>query len=210
MTNAQKLKDIFSKNLQFYLDRNGINQTELARKLEIPEMTMSNWLKAKTYPRMDKVQLISDYFNIRRSDLTEEKPTNLIEVSQRTVKIPVLGQIACGDPILVAENYEDYRVVLEEGLPAGNLVYLEAKGDSMFPTIPNGSMVIVREQPDVENGEIAAVMVNGNTEATLKRVKKQGDMVILMPDNPTYEPIIVTKDNPVKIIGKAVRSEQTL
>lgn len=203
-------KEVVAKNLQRYLDRKGINQTQMAQDLGYPEMTVSNWMKAKTYPRVDKVQEMADYFNVRRSDLTDEKPTNLIEVSQRTVKVPILGPIACGDPILVEENYEDYRIVLADSLPSGKTVYLEAKGDSMHPTIPNGSMVLIREQCDVENGEIAAVTFNRNTEATLKRVKKQGDMIILMPDNPTHEPIFITKDNPVKIIGKAVKLEQDL
>ena len=57
----------------------------------------------------------------------------------------------------------------------------------------------------MENGEIAAVLVNGDTEATLKRVKKQGNVVILMPDNPSYEPIIITSNVPARIIGKAIR-----
>ncbi|MEK3887487.1 LexA family protein [Bacillus sp. FSL K6-3431] len=202
---------ILAENIKYYLNNKKVTQTEMARDLKLAETTVSSWVKGDRYPRIDKIQLMADYFNIRRSDLTEErKPTNLINVSQQTVRIPILGQIACGDPILVEENYEDYRTVLAEGLPTGKLVYLEAKGDSMHPTIPNGSMVMVREQPDVETGEIAAVMVNGNTEATLKRVKKQGDIIILMPDNPDHAPIIITSDTPVKIIGKAVRSEQAL
>lgn len=203
-------KEIVAKNLQYFLDRKGINQTQMAQDLGYPEMTVSNWMKAKTYPRVDKVQEMADYFNIKRSDITDEKPTNVIELSQRTVNVPILGPIACGEPILVEENYEDYRAVLADNLPAGKTVYLEAKGDSMHPTIPNGSMVLIREQNDVENGEIAAVTLNGNTEATLKRVKKQGDMIVLMPDNPEHEPIFVTKDNPVRIIGKAVRLEINL
>ncbi|WP_354314633.1 S24 family peptidase [Sporosarcina psychrophila] len=118
--------------------------------------------------------------------------------------------MACGDPILVEENYEDYRTVLEEHLPAGDLVYLQAKGDSMSPTIPDGSMVLIRIQEEVENGEIAAVTFNLNAYATLKRVKKQNGITILMPDNPAHEPIVVTRDNPVRLIGKAIRSEQKL
>lgn len=80
----------------------------------------------------------------------------------------------------------------------------------MEPTIPDGSFVLIREQPEVEYGEIAAVLVNGNEEATLKRIRKQGDTVILMPDNPSHEPFIVTEDNPAKIIGKAIRFTQDL
>lgn len=199
-----------AKNIQRLLDKKGIKQTDMARDLGIAETTVSSWMNAVRYPGLKNLQLMADYFNVRRSALQDEQPSNIIEVSQRTVRVPILGPIACGEPILVEENYEDYRTVLADSLPSGKTVYLEAKGDSMHPTIPDGSMVLIREQNDVENGEIAAVTFNGNTEATLKRVKKQGDMIILMPDNPTHEPILVTKDNPVKIIGKAVKLEQDL
>ncbi len=207
---AQKLKNVFSENLQYYLNKNGLNQTDLARILDIPEMTMSNWLKAKTYPRIDKIQLLADYFNVKRSDLTEEKPTNLYEVSPQTIKVPILGEIACGEPILVEENYEGYRYESPDMLPSGKTVYIKAKGDSMSPTIPNGSLVLVREQVDVESGEIAAVRLDESNEITLKRIKKQRNLLMLMPDNPTYNPIIVDEENPAKIIGKAIRFTQDL
>lgn len=203
-------RKILSDNINRYLNRKGISQTDMARDLGIPETTVSSWLNNKKYPRIGSIQAMADYFKVKRSDLTEEKSSNLIEISQRTVKVPVLGEIACGDPILAEENYEDYRDELADSLPAGDLVYLKAKGDSMSPTIPNGSFVLVRAQNDVENGEIAAVLVNGNTEATLKRVKKQGDVIILMPDNSSHEPYIIDKNNPAKIIGKAIRFTQDL
>ncbi len=79
-----------------------------------------------------------------------------------------MGKIACGDPITADENLTGYRYESPDNLPSGNLFYLQAKGDSMEPTIPNGSYVLIREQPEVENGEIAAVLVNGDTEALLK------------------------------------------
>lgn len=210
MNGSQKLKDIFSKNLIYYIEKARTSQTDVAQKLEIPETTMSNWIKGKTYPRIDKIQLLADYFRINRSDLTEEKPSNLVEVSPATLKIPILGEIACGDPLLVEDNFKGYRYESPDMLPSGTLFYLEANGSSMEPTIPNGSHVLIREQPEVEYGEIAAVLVNGDTEATLKRVRKQGDTVILMPDNRDYEPYIITKDNPARIIGKAVRFTQDL
>ncbi len=75
----------------------------------------------------------------------------------------------------------------------------------MYPTVPNGSLVTIREQATVESGEIAAVLINGNEEAVLKRIKKHGETVFLISDNTNYDPILVTEENPAKIIGKAVR-----
>lgn len=210
MEKAERMKKTFSENLKRLLDKKGLTQTDMARNLNIPETTVSNWIKASTYPRPDKIQLMADFFNVRRSDLTEEQPTNIYTLAPETVKIPILGTIACGDPILAEENLLGYRFESPDNLPSGTLYYLEAKGDSMEPTIPNGSLVMIRKQPDVEYGEIAAVQLNGDTEATLKRVKKQGDVVLLMPDNPAHEPYIITNDNPARIIGKAVRFVQDL
>lgn len=210
MADVQKLKDIMSKNLKYYIERSGKNQTDIARELGIPEMTMSNWVKAKTYPRADKIQLLADYFGIYRSDLTEERISNLFSISTKTIKVPILGTIACGDPIYAEENFRGYKEEIADIVPSGNVFYLEAKGDSMEPTVPNGAFVMIREQPDVEYGQIAAVLVNGDTEATLKRVKRQGEIVMLVPDNPAHEPYIVTKDNPARIIGRAIKYTQDL
>ena len=80
----------------------------------------------------------------------------------------------------------------------------------MVPTIPANSYVLIREQENVEDGEIAAVLVNGDTEATLKRVKRQGEIVLLVADNPSYTPYIVTEDNPARILGKAVKFSSDL
>ena len=192
--------------------KNGYTQKELAKVLNLSPTAISAWELNANKPMMDKLSMMSKLFDVPISTFYrfEDKPTNIIEVSQRTVNIPVLGEIACGQPIMVKENFEDYRTAIEDNLPAGDLVYLQAKGDSMYPTIPDGSMVLVRIQEEVENGEIAAITFNLNAHATLKRVKKQGGVTFLMPDNPAHDPIIITRDNPVRIIGKAIRSEQKL
>lgn len=204
MKDSNNLKDILSTNLKRYLDRKGVTQTDMARDLNIPETTVSNWMKAETYPRPDKIQLMADYFNVRRSDLTEEQPTNLVEIQPNFVKVPILGKIACGEPLLVAENIEGYTYEPVDSLPNGNIFSLIAKGDSMEPTIPDNAIVLLKQQSDVESGEIAAVQLNEDTEAVLKRIKKQNGTVLLVSDNHKYMPIIVNEQNPARIIGKAI------
>ena len=117
----------------------------------------------------------------------------------------MLGTISCGLPIISEENIDYYEEELDDLLPSGNIFYLKTKGDSMSPTIPINSLVMIREQPSVENGEIAAVLVNGDTEATLKRVHFSGDTILLQADNPLYPPYIVSEDNPARIIGKVIK-----
>ena len=208
------MSNYFGKNLKYLRDRQGIEQLELAKLLgRKSASSISEWEKGTYTPKSGVISDIAKIFNVKIDELMTtdlSKPSNLVELSPQTVRIPILGAIACGDPILAEENIKGYRYESPDDLPTGTLYYLEAKGDSMEPAIPNGSHVLIREQPEVEYGEIAAVLVNGNTEATLKKVTRQGDTVLLVPINRDYEPIIVTADNPARIIGKAMEVKYKL
>lgn len=187
-------------------------QAHLAELLGIKPTTVASWEQGRNKPLMDKVQKMAIIFNVPISEIVggEESgtPSNVIyplSDSLQRVTIPIIGEIACGDPITAEENIEGYtEETFEKPIPSGTLFALRCKGHSMEPTIHDGSLVTIREQPDVEDGEIAAVLVDGDTEATLKRIKRQGDLVMLMPDNKNYDPIILDKRNPGRIIGKAV------
>lgn len=120
----------------------------------------------------------------------------------KMAKIPLLGNIACGDPITAEENLDGFVSAPEE-ISAD--FALRCKGDSMIGArILDGDIVLIRQQPDVEDGEIAAVLIDN--EATLKRVHKKTGCLILNPANPAYEPIVITGEElaDVRIIGKAV------
>ncbi|USS86515.1 helix-turn-helix domain-containing protein [Fructilactobacillus cliffordii] len=123
----------------------------------------------------------------------------------KLVSVPILGEIACGTPIIAQENIEGYLPTNRAELPAGSNFYLKCRGESMTPTIPNGAYVLIHQQYEVENGDIAAILLNEN-ETTLKRVQYQDDQVILMPDNPSpaFQPIIINHNNPGQILGKAI------
>ena len=116
--------------------------------------------------------------------------------------VPILGEIACGDPILAVENHDGAANV-----PADSSAdfALRCAGDSMINArIFPGDLVLIRQQPDVEDGEIAAVLLDG--EATLKRVFKYPGRVELRPENPLYKPISI--EGPAladfRILGRAV------
>lgn len=202
---ATRQRQIVSNNLNELAKRKGVIPADLVRDLGIAEATIRSWFNGTKYPRIQSVQQLADYFGVPRSRITEEWVPNKIRSNGRVVRVPVLGTIACGSPILSEDNVDYYEDELEELLPSGNVFYLKTKGDSMFPTIPDKSLVLIREQPSVENGEIAAVLVNGDTEATLKRVHFSGDTVLLQADNPLYPPYIMSEDNPARIIGKVIK-----
>ncbi|WNY96112.1 XRE family transcriptional regulator [Limosilactobacillus fermentum] len=181
-----------------------ISISELARKVDMSKSTVSQYFNGKLQFPLNRAHDFARALGITTDDLLGLDLSKVNPVNRLT-KIPLLGTIACGDPILADENIAGYLSEPTDFLPSGKLFYLRAKGQSMDPTIKDGSLVLIRQQPDVEDGEIAAVLFTDDNEATLKRIKRAGPTVILMPDNREYEPIIASKNNPVRILGKAVR-----
>lgn len=128
--------------------------------------------------------------------------SNLIPLP-KTRNIPLIGEIACGDPILAEQNIADH-VPVPEHIHGADFA-LTCKGDSMINArIFDGDIVYIHQQPEVENGQIAAVLIG--SEATLKRVYRHADKLVLNPENPAYEPLVLSgaELEDVKIIGKAV------
>ena len=119
-----------------------------------------------------------------------------------TYKVPLIGTIACGQPILAVEDADEI-VEVPENVRAD--FALRCKGDSMIEArIYDGDIVYIRSQPEVENGQIAAVRIGD--EATLKKVRVYPDMLILEPANQAYEPLVYRGEelNDIEILGKAV------
>lgn len=203
---ADKQRAIFSKNLKYYMSRIGKNTADLATDLAFPFSTVSDWVHGKKYPRMDKVQALADYFGIMKSHLTEEDipplPSNITPLPKMK-KIPLVGQIACGTPILAEQNITDY-IDLPSHINADYA--LLCKGDSMINIgIIDGDVVYIRQQQEVENGQVAAVMV-GDNEATLKRFYYEDGIVQLVAENSTIPPKVYVGEaiNQVHVIGLAV------
>lgn len=182
----------------------GVTATDVCSTLKIPMPTFSDWINAKTYPRIDKIEMLANYFGILKSDLVEDK-SDFIPLGFQPLppmdSVPLIGQIACGEPILAEENIERVVSIPAEWRSSFTLI---CKGDSMAPRIQDGDLVAIRIQPMVENGEIAAVRIGD--EATLKRVYLHNDYIELRPENPTFESIIRRRSDmeDVHIEGKAV------
>jgi len=120
--------------------------------------------------------------------------------SAPSVRVPILGRIAAGGPILAEQAVEDVFTLPRQLVGEGTLFLLEVKGDSMVDAaICDGDYVVVRQQPDASNGEIVAALLDD--EATVKTLKRTSDAVWLLPHNPAYEPIDGTN---ASIMGKVV------
>ncbi|TVX92247.1 S24 family peptidase [Paenibacillus agilis] len=120
------------------------------------------------------------------------------------LRVPVLGSVAAGLPITAQEDVLHHEVIPNPGCREGELFFLIVKGDSMIGSrIYEGDKVLVKVQPDVEDGQIAVVNVDGES-ATLKRVKRMNGKVLLLADNPKYEPIIVNSEK-ARVCGKVIQ-----
>lgn len=202
----ENYRRIFTSKLKYYMQLHGKNQMDLMHDLNLSSSTVSSWCTGQKLPRMGKIQMLADYFGINKSDLIEEKDdipaASNISPMPELVQVPRLGRIACGLPIYAEENFEGIDSV--PSYVKADFT-LECKGDSMINArIYDGDIVCIRAQETVENGEIAAVLVDGDT-ATLKRVRLYPDHIILEPENPTYRPMVFWEEdmNKVHIIGKA-------
>lgn len=204
-------KETMAKNIKRLMALNQVNATDVCNALGFKAPTFSDWVNAKTYPRIDKIEAMSNYFGVSKADLVEDQlPSDAISYAP-TQRIPILGRISAGLPLYADEQIEGYTYTdLNHG---GEYFALRVHGDSMDALgIKEGYLVIVRRQDYVDNGTICVVLV-GDNEATMKRFYQDGDTVTLMPQstNPNHMPQIYNlKYTPIHIIGKVVKVEFTL
>lgn len=200
-------KKIFARNLQRYMNKYDISRNKLSEDTGFPYSTISDWLNGNRYPRINRIEELSNYFNIEKSELIED-PIDLDDIPgimtiKKLLRIPILGEISCGSPILAEENYIGYFPTDPDIFKADFSLY--AKGDSMVDAnIHEGDIVFFRKTPDVENGRIAAVIIDG--EAMLKRVRKLDNALILEPCNNKYSPMLVDGSTTieVRILGEMI------
>ena len=192
---------IFSNNLKYYMKRKGITQKELADALGFSQPIVHNWMCGERYPRINRIETLAAFFGISKADLIEDKQ-NKPAYRLDSVKIPIVGDVCAGNGILAEENIIEYTGINESLSKRGFFFALNIKGDSMSPKIPDASIVIVRQQPDVESGQIAICFIEENNEGVCKVVYKKNNDIILQSLNPDYPPLIFQGGKGVQIIGK--------
>lgn len=197
-------KEIFAKNLKYYMELNNKDRNDICKDLQFPYTTFAEWYNGNIYPRIDKIELIANYFGIKKSDLIERKDRT-DKLGNPVISIPILGTVKAGYNYLAQENWVG-TVDVEKSLVGTDNDYfaLKVKGDSMFPVLIEDDIVIIKKQNDFENGDIVVAIINGD-EATIKKGKKSEVGILLQPLNNSYEPLIFTynemKNIPVIIVG---------
>jgi repressor LexA len=194
---------MIGKNIKRLRREAGYSQEQLARKLNVTQGAVSHWEQGSANPDMSLLKKLAELFNVSTDAFFDEKPLRDLDglTPIRRAAVPILGTIACGQritPDTTPEGYAD----LPDGIRAD--FALRCKGDSMEPTLIDGDLVLIRQQPEVEPGQIAAVSIGDET--TLKHVYRQDNGLLLVADNPQYPPIFasVSADEQIVIHGLAV------
>lgn len=210
-------KQVMAQNIKMYMEDKGISRKEFCKRLGFAYSTVTDWLNAEKYPRIDKIEMMATFFGVSKADLVEphtathspaKPPAPSQQPRDKGIRIPVLGRVVAGIPIEAIEEIIDWEEIPQKLAASGKFFALRVCGRSMEPRILEGDIVIVRQQEDVDSGDIAIVLVNGD-EATVKRVKKQAEGITLIATNTSvYEPHFYSnqeiRDLPVRILGKVV------
>lgn len=220
-----------ANRLKFLREEKGYTQEELSKKLGLTRQSISNYEKNKRTPDFETLEVIADFFNVdldylygRTNIQNKEKwlnrCDNLINISdlqcdifkiEKGIIIPVLGEVAAGQPIFIEENYSSTEEISENLASTGTFFGLKIHGDSMSPRISDSDIVIVRKQDYADSGDIVIVLINGDS-ATCKKLMKHDNGITLISFNSSYEPMYFSNqdiiDKPVSILGKVVENRQ--
>lgn len=210
--------DTFGNRLYIAMKIKNLNQIELSEKTkeygkEISQSLINKYIKGKAFARQNNLYILGQILNVSEAwlmglDVPMEKP-NTQKPKLETIKIPIVGRVAAGCPILAEEEIIDTVEIPKEWLKDGyNYFGLRVKGDSMFPRILDGDYVIVRQQSEINSGNIGIIRINGD-EAVVKEVHITNDGIILRSFNPMYPDMVFSKKDvvtkPVTIIGRVVK-----
>lgn len=186
---------------EFRLKR-GMSQEELADLLGTTKQTVSRYETGERKANQDILFKLSEIFKVSIDDFFPSKKENEAKEIVFT-KLPIVGTVSCGNGVLAYQDIDGYEEVPTSWLNGCEYFFVRAKGDSMMNArIMDGDLLLIRRQDDVENGEIAAVLIDD--EIVLKRVYKTNDTIILQSENPKYQPIVLQRNDmkDVRIIGK--------
>ena len=188
--------DVGSK-IKDMMKNRGYSQLRLAKKANISQSGLSTIVNGGSSPSATTLQAIADALECSVSELMGELAPGVIPLVRNAV--PIIGSIACGERVTPDTNRDGYTD-LPDGIHAD--FALRCRGDSMIPTFMDGDLVLIRQQPEVNTGQIAAVNIEGET--TLKHIYYQDGGILLVADNPAFAPVFVPADKEIIVHGLAV------
>ena len=204
MNETQIRQEKFAERLDKLMKQYNRTIDDLADHLGLHRSTISRYKNAQMSPKITAIKEMARYFNINPAWLMGYDVDKKLDHQEGYKLVPEVGCIAAGQPVLSEENIRGYRRVPQNDIDNAEYLFLEVKGDSMINAgIREGDLALIRVQPEVKHREIAAVLID-KEEATLKRVLKLDDKIVLQPENPNYDPIVID-GREIEIIGKLVK-----
>lgn len=197
-----------------------VTQEELASVAGVTRGAVSQWEGGFSEPRMGAIQKIADHFGISKSNIIEDDGMRSIDPKTGKVlpvavgksatirRAPIVGRIAAGDPREAIQQADSWQYIFNPSA-SDDSFYLVCAGDSMNKVIPQGMLVLIDPDKEVNSGDVAAVMVNGD-DATLKRVYFAGNTIVLHPEstNPAHHDRTIDSTNPeapeFRVIGPVI------
>lgn len=200
----------FGEYLREKREGRGYTQNKLALASGLNSATISRLEAGKVVPETATLVKLAKALRLPAEDLARAAGLAMPEESpkKKGVQIPVLGEIAAGIPLDAIEEVIDYEEIPASMAKTGDFLGLRIKGDSMAPHILDGDTVIIRQQADIESGEVAAVLINGDAATCKKVVKQEGGILLIAYNAAVYQPHFYSnaevKRLPITIIGKVV------
>lgn len=219
MTPTSKVREIFASNLRRLLAESGKKQADLAKYLGITNASVNDWVRGKKMPRIDKIDKICAFFVVNRSALMgspgePEKNSHAFDVTQlknyagkaeKFLRVPVIGTVKCGPNGFAYQYLEDVETIPDDGSHS-DIVAFRCSGDSMSGLgIFDGDIAFVHLQPEVDSGDLAVVVVDGE-EGMLKRVVVKPGLLLLESANASYPTRVFAGEetNIVRIVGRVL------
>ena len=212
----------FINNLKLAMKYRKVKNIDLINTGNINKNQIKYWETHHNLPKVDKINGISKYLDIpvelllaenltiediEAHDKKKKSKIENNEIPKKGIKIPVYGKVAAGVPIEAITDIEEYEEITEELANTGSFAALKIKGNSMEPLLFENDTVIIKIQDTAENNDIVIVMINGE-EATCKRIQRTTDGIMLIPANPSYQPMFFTNQQieelPIRIFGKVI------
>lgn len=205
-------KQVLAKNLNYYMEKNNIDRYKLCEDLNFKYSTVSEWLSAKKYPRIDRIEKLANYFGVAKSDIIEEKESsnlvNIVSQGNNIYRIPVFETVSAGFGAYASNEIIDYiPVLISDPYEVQSTIAIKVKGDSMYPKIEDGDIIIVRKQNSVDNGDIAVLLLD-KEEGLVKKIMYNKDWMELISINPEYKTRRFEGEDMLRlqIVGKVIGS----
>lgn len=198
---AKEQNIILAQNLKYQMEKKGVDRNQMCSELGFKYSTVSEWLSANKFPRMDKIEALANYFGIQKSDLIENKLGRKIPIeknmdklyvleSSKIRQVPIYENVSAGFGSSAQDYIIDYMpLYIESDIEAEDTICIKVVGDSMYPKIEEGDIIQVRKQSDVDNGSVAVIMIDGE-DFVVKKFYHENDRIILKSFNPEYSPKI--------------------